>query len=979
MEKYSKWRDASTGVAPFLLPLSPATTDSPLALVVLPFAYLIATVRTLLVVLLLLAQTILVEGILSIFLWYPPLYSALSRACNASISRTILVILGILNVSVETVLLRKTGRSPPTVPFEPKKGDLIISNSSSYVDLLYLSFRHNVTFLQPLLDANQSISTFKRISLIRAVWTNGRFPISEKLVGKGETLEEAIKNARGPVVVFPEGTTSNNRALLKFASFSTSSSKLLPSSKIYILSFKYSPPTRFTPSLTHPIPSHSPFLGPLPHLFQSLSSPTIQSLGVRRLHASESPKKLEWKEVEEVLASSGRFKKLGGLGWNEKETFEVERETPLDKGTMARPSSTRPYDPPPVANNQSRSSRPSSRSSDPLPPPSPHQSLSEEVSQAFREVEGFAQHGEHALEEVEKFARTGREMSEVFGREYGVGKKENDGESTEVEDGSAEELDRLTDREEEEKRSKRPLLDKKPKKQNVVPYTSVSAPDFNSSKREVENKVDTIDSFRNDLDSTQEKVDDLFDLLEIIATERFQLTGATYNLRHLLVKSTSSSSIPSIDRSNSRRHLKRSKKLSRKVLLANSSLLSTYQEICELSIRYKLVGVKDKKLGREYTTLNSSFAKILDFVEDRAKEEREDVREGRMERRLLEEVKEDHPEWDESRKLKELKKVKEEVKRNQGFDRIDLESYTGKWLISNPFTELDRTALQQIDVEENKQRQTSGTSTMLTSEPKKEDVWGGIGNMISNVFTRTSPSSSRSPTPSFLELGRPKSKSRKSRKSTQSHSYHELSHHPSHELPSNSEVLDVEKQRRGVIPVRKTEREKELEDTEIPYQVPSDDTSGYVESKEELMQDQKDRLETEHFWTPFVIIEWVLIILMIFYWSIARGIGYDHPLGNLELGKIVGNDAWNDTKTYYHPATNSTITSTLESTTSSSSPSSTGQAVKLTFSSTATGEALSTGSILLSSSAQIRTALASASTSEPTTSMISHSTLSEQD
>jgi len=68
-------------------------------------------------------------------------------------------------------------------------------------------------------------------------------------------------------------------------------------------------------------------------------------------------------------------------------------------------------------------------------------------------VEGFAQHGEHALEEVEKFARTGREMSEVFGREYGGGKKENEGESTEVEDGSAEELDRLTDREEEEKRS----------------------------------------------------------------------------------------------------------------------------------------------------------------------------------------------------------------------------------------------------------------------------------------------------------------------------------------------------------------------------------------------------------------------------------------------------------------------------------------------------------------------------------------------
>jgi len=171
----------------------------------------------------------------------------------------------------------------------------------------------------------------------------------------------------------------------------------------------------------------------------------------------------------------------------------------------------------------------------------------------------------------------------------------------------------------------------------------------------------------------------------------------------------------------------------------------------------------------------------------------------------------------------------------------------------------------------------SGTSTMMTSEPKKEDVWSGLGNMISNVFvrssfqyfrldsaftdhalhltnfpqTRTSTSPTRSPTPSCLELGRPKSKSRKSRKSSQSHSYHELSHRttsqPSLEIPSDSEVPDVEKQRRGVIPVRKTEREKELEDTEVPYQVPSDDTSGYVESKEELMQDQKDRLETEQY------------------------------------------------------------------------------------------------------------------------------------
>jgi len=82
---------------------------------------------------------------------------------------------------------------------------------------------------------------------------------------------------------------------------------------------------------------------------------------------------------------------------------------------------------------------------------------------------------------------------------------------------------------------------------------------------------------------------------------------------------------------------------------------------------------KDKKLSREYTTLNSSFAKILDFVEDRAKEEREDVREGRMERRLLGEMKDDHPEWEESKRFGELKKVKEEIKR-KGYDGIEARS-----------------------------------------------------------------------------------------------------------------------------------------------------------------------------------------------------------------------------------------------------------------------------------------------------------------
>ncbi|GAA5831254.1 hypothetical protein JCM3766R1_002985 [Sporobolomyces carnicolor] len=326
MEKYSKWRDPSTGVAPFLMPLSPATSDLSLPSVVkfvtVPITSALAVTRALLVMLLLLAQAILVEGILSPFMLYPPLYAVLSRACNASIARMVLLVLGIVNIPVETIRLAKTGRSPPKIAFEPRKGDIIVSNSSSYVDLLYLTFRHNATFLSPVIDpSSQKVSGWTRASLVRAIWDNATVPSNSAT--KGETLEEAIKNARGPAVVFPECTTSNNRALLKFpALVSASLARISPSTKIFVLTFKYSPPTRLTPTLTHPIPSTPAYLGPLPHLYSLLSSVSVQSFSVRRLHPSESPKKIEWDSgLEETLASTGRLKRLGGLGWKEKEAF----------------------------------------------------------------------------------------------------------------------------------------------------------------------------------------------------------------------------------------------------------------------------------------------------------------------------------------------------------------------------------------------------------------------------------------------------------------------------------------------------------------------------------------------------------------------------------------------------------------------------------------------------------------------------------
>ncbi|BGP29057.1 hypothetical protein JCM10296v2_000793 [Rhodotorula toruloides] len=318
-EKYSRWRDPATGVQPFLTPL-PASTESLLPLVqavTLPFTAVLGGLRTLLVVLLLLAQTVLVEGIYGLLRVLPPVHALLTRAANAGIARLILAVLGVLWINVETVQLRKTGRSPPKLPFDPKKGDLIVANSSSYVDLLYLAFRYNASFILPVSSAQGKVIGWRRVGLLAAVWSIGALPQRQE---GAEGLSDALKNASGPVVLFPECTTSNNRALLKIPDLAapTKGSKgSLP--RIFVLAFKYPQPTRLAPSLTYPIPSSSFIRLPLAHICSLASRLTPYTFTVRRLHPSESP--TTWDNLGETLAQTARLKKVVGLGWVEKGAF----------------------------------------------------------------------------------------------------------------------------------------------------------------------------------------------------------------------------------------------------------------------------------------------------------------------------------------------------------------------------------------------------------------------------------------------------------------------------------------------------------------------------------------------------------------------------------------------------------------------------------------------------------------------------------
>ncbi|GAA5934277.1 hypothetical protein JCM3775_006956 [Rhodotorula graminis] len=331
-EKFSRWRDPSTGIAPFLVPLPAGTNSLPpaLQLVTVPVAALLGAVRGLLVVLLLLAQTVLVEGILLIFSPVPPVHAALTRACNASLARLVLLVLGVVHVKVETVQIRKTVRAPPAVPFDPRKGDVIIANSCSPLDLLYLAFRYNATFLLPVAasptaSSSSTIAGWRRVTLLSAILASGQLP---QPGAAAESLEAAVKKAVGPVVVFPEGTTSNNRALLKLADIATPAAGAKSSPlRTFVLAFRYPAPTSLAPSLTYPIPTPSPLSGLLSHLYTLTSRLTPYTFSVRRLRASEAPKlsvrptKDEWDALGEALANTARLKKVGGLGWVEKGAF----------------------------------------------------------------------------------------------------------------------------------------------------------------------------------------------------------------------------------------------------------------------------------------------------------------------------------------------------------------------------------------------------------------------------------------------------------------------------------------------------------------------------------------------------------------------------------------------------------------------------------------------------------------------------------
>ncbi|KAJ6539252.1 hypothetical protein B0H19DRAFT_349896 [Mycena capillaripes] len=348
-ERYSAYRDPGTGVQPFL-PLVPPPPHF-ISKLSVPLALLVGVVRTALVLVLLVVHLTLVRGVSVIFIPVPIVHRFFTHVFTAITARLALLVLGLFWISVDNVT-RKRGRGVKDIErWSPHAGDIIVSNWVSWVEVLWLAFRFNpifvfhtpgrrtgtgsanITATSRGVTARVPIVGFRQVSLLSVLrYTASTPPFGTTALGSYQSLEDIRRHAGRPIVVFPECTTSNGRALLRFADVFQQKVPVR-GYNVFVMCVRYDPPTRFATTLAHSIPGP---LNPFSHVFSVAMSLAPQAVSIRLLAPSESPSSQLFLASEvltgsnetdpladacaALIAQIGKMKRTG-MGWEDKSSF----------------------------------------------------------------------------------------------------------------------------------------------------------------------------------------------------------------------------------------------------------------------------------------------------------------------------------------------------------------------------------------------------------------------------------------------------------------------------------------------------------------------------------------------------------------------------------------------------------------------------------------------------------------------------------
>ncbi|CCM04817.1 uncharacterized protein FIBRA_07010 [Fibroporia radiculosa] len=263
----------------------------------------------------------------------------------------------------------------PTEGWNPTVGDLIVSNWTSTVEILWLAFRFDPIFVLPVHSpaapdpqlstppaspithtpgrrtgtGSAAISSpatraptapvpivgFREVSLLSMLSATGHVVTATQLGTSGiESLQQIRSRADRPVVVFPECTTSNGRGLLRFSELFKDVDVPVKKFRVFLMCARFDPPTALCPSMTHPIPSM--MLNPLSHIFTLTTSLIPLSMSIKLLSPTDSPSSgtflasefITQGKTDDILteacaaliAQIGKIKRVG-LGWEDKRAF----------------------------------------------------------------------------------------------------------------------------------------------------------------------------------------------------------------------------------------------------------------------------------------------------------------------------------------------------------------------------------------------------------------------------------------------------------------------------------------------------------------------------------------------------------------------------------------------------------------------------------------------------------------------------------
>jgi len=241
MEKYSKWRDASTGIHPFLPKAGRSDDEGGMYYIKLFFGSILSLLR--LVAIFSLLLVLFISNLIAKAIVVTPLRRVFERIVDITITRTILCLMAFYWIPTKYMkpFHPKSALPTGTPGSHIKAGDIIIANHCSYVEILYLAFRYSPVFTSIPVNWKgypKDVPFIVR-STIQAMMDVFNEPKeAQNAINLSQVLNYA-SSIGAPVVIFPEGGTTNGKALIQCLPVFGELSASIPVGKVNVLGFKY--------------------------------------------------------------------------------------------------------------------------------------------------------------------------------------------------------------------------------------------------------------------------------------------------------------------------------------------------------------------------------------------------------------------------------------------------------------------------------------------------------------------------------------------------------------------------------------------------------------------------------------------------------------------------------------------------------------------------------------------------------------------